>query len=143
MSGKGKAPTGAATSAGAGVEPGQASRQAVNSENKFITAAAGRQMKVADYLGHDRETARTGRELCAALGMDHRTLRQRIERERRAGALIVADNISGYWLTDDPAEAQRFARSMGHRAREILRTAQAIERSAGLIRECEGQVVIE
>ena len=55
-----------------------------------------------------------------------------IEQERRAGALIVADNKSGYWVTDDPAEAQRFARSMKHRAKEILRTARAIERGAGL-----------
>ena len=65
-------------------------------------------------------------------GLDHRTIRAQIEQERRAGALIVADNKSGYWVTDDPAEAQRFARSMKHRAKEILRTARAIERGAGL-----------
>ena len=35
-------------------------------------------------------------------------------------------------MTDDPAEAQRFARSMQHRAREILRTARAIEEAAGI-----------
>lgn len=84
------------------------------------------QPAIADFLGRSRETARTGRELCAALDMDSRTLRQRIEAERRAGALIVADNASGYWITDDPGEAQRFARSMQHRAR-------AIERAAGLL----------
>lgn len=95
------------------------------------TASPG-QLSIADCLGRDRETARTARELCAALNIDNRTLRQRIEAERRAGALIVADNASGYWVTDDPAEAQVFARSMQHRAREILRTARAIERAAGL-----------
>ena len=96
------------------------------------TAAAGRQIKISDYLGHSQESAVTGRELCALTGLDHRTIRAQIEQERRAGALIVADNKSGYWVTDDPAEAQRFTRSMKHRAKEILRTARAIERGAGL-----------
>ena len=106
----------------------------------LTTTAAGRQIKIADYLGHSQESAVTGRELCAVTGrelcaltgLDHRTIRAQIEQERRAGALIVADNKSGYWVTDDPAEAQRFARSMKHRAKEILRTARAIERGAGL-----------
>ena len=49
-----------------------------------------------------------------------------------AGALIVSNNKDGYYLTNDPAEAQRFARSMQHRAREILRTARAIEEAAGV-----------
>lgn len=90
------------------------------------------QLSIAEFLGHSREAARTGRELCAALDVDSRTLRQRIEAERRAGALIVADNASGYWVTTDPAEAQAFARSMRHRAHEIIQTARAIERGAGL-----------
>ena len=94
--------------------------------------AAPGQLSIADFLGHSRETARTSRELCAALDVDSRTLRQRIEAERRAGALIVADNASGYWVTTDPAEAQAFARSMRHRAHEIIQTARAIERGAGL-----------
>lgn len=96
------------------------------------TAAAGRQIKIADCLGRSRESAITGRELCALTGLDHRTVRAQIEKERRSGALIVADNQNGYWLTDDPAEAQRFARSMQHRARQIVLTAQAIEEAAGL-----------
>lgn len=96
------------------------------------TAKAHRQTKIADYLGHSRESAITGRELCALTGLDHRTIRVQIERERRSGALIVADCQHGYWVTSDPAEAQRFAHSMRHRASEILRTARAIEGAAGL-----------
>ena len=65
-------------------------------------------------------------------GLDGREVRRQIERERRAGALIVSNNKDGYYLTNDPAEAQRFARSMQHRAREILRTARAIEEAAGV-----------
>lgn len=106
--------------------------EATISCNHSTTAAADRQIKISDYLGHSQESAVTGRELCALTGLDHRTIRAQIEQERRAGALIVADNKSGYWVTDDPAEAQRFARSMKHRAKEILRTAQAIERGVAL-----------
>ena len=130
MNTKEKAPTSAATLTGAAAET-TACRASIPMFD-CTTAAAGRQIKIADYLGHSQESAVTGRELCALTGLDHRTIRAQIEQERRAGALIVADNKSGYWVTDDPAEAQRFARSMKHRAKEILRTARAIERGAGL-----------
>ena len=130
MTKKEKAPTSAATLTGAAAET-TACRASIPMFD-CTTAAAGRQIKIADYLGHSRESAITGRELCALTRLDHRTVRAQIEQERRAGALIVADNKSGYWVTDDPAEAQRFARSMKHRAKEILRTARAIERGAGL-----------
>ena len=65
----------------------------------LTTTAAGRQIKISDYLGHSQESAVTGRELCALTGLDHRTIRAQIEQERRAGALIVADNKSGYWVS--------------------------------------------
>ena len=125
-----KALTGAATSARAGAEKaaGNTSIPVCN----YTPDAAHSQPSIADYLGRDRESARKGRELCAALHLDSRTLRQRIELERRNGAAIVADNRSGYWLTDDPAEAQAFVRSMRRRAHEILKTAQAVEQSMGL-----------
>ncbi|NCE63569.1 hypothetical protein D1159_03000 [Pseudoflavonifractor sp. 524-17] len=72
------------------------------------------------------------RHLESLTNLPGREVRRQIERERRAGALIISDNQHGYFLTDDPAEAQRFARSMQHRAREILRTARAIEKGAGI-----------
>lgn len=100
--------------------------------SQYNTDTGHGQPSIADYLGHDRGSARKGRDLCAMLHTDSRTLRQRIEVERRNGAAIVADNRSGYWLTDDPAEAQAFVRSMRRRAHEILKTAQAVEKSMGL-----------
>ena len=131
MSTNEKVPTSAATLIGT-AETAAFSGAAISSCNHSTTAAAGRQTKIADYLGHSREGAKTGRELCALTGLDHRTVRAQIEQERRAGVLIVADNKSGYWLASNPAEAQRFARSMKHRATEILRTARAIEEAAGV-----------
>lgn len=77
------------------------------------------------------ENGVTLRHLEKLTDLPGREIRRQIERERRAGALIISDNQHGYYLTDDPAEAQRFARSMQHRAREILRTARAIEGGSG------------
>ncbi len=89
-------------------------------------------MRVADLLPHGAENGVNLRYLEKMTGLDGREVRRQIERERRAGELIISDNRNGYYLTDDPAEAQRFARSMQHRAREILRTARAIEEAAGI-----------
>lgn len=90
------------------------------------------QAKIADLLLPGRVNAITRRDLEAITGLDGRTIRLMIERERRRGTLILSDNHHGYFLADDPAEAQQFARSMRHRAGEILRTARAIEGAAGL-----------
>lgn len=89
-------------------------------------------MRIADLLSHGPENGVTLRHLEKLTDLPGREVRRQIERERRAGALILSDNKSGYFLSADPAEAQRFARSMKHRAREILRTARAIEGAAGL-----------
>lgn len=87
-------------------------------------------MRIADLLPYGEESGVTLRHLEKLTGLDGREVRRQIERERRAGTLIISNNKNGYYLTDDPAEAQRFARSMRHRAREILRTARAIEGAA-------------
>lgn len=114
-------------------EPGQASRRGHASIANFNTAAPpGQAVHIADFLSYGPENGQTITDLERLTGCQSREIRKQIERERRAGALIISDNQHGYFLTDDPAEAQRFARSMQHRAREILRTARAIEGAAGL-----------
>ena len=87
---------------------------------------------VADYLGYGQAAAVPLAQLVNMTGQDGRTIRLAIERERRAGVPIVSDNQRGYWLANDPTEIQQFSRSMRHRAGEILTTAAAIERAAGL-----------
>lgn len=89
-------------------------------------------MRVADLLSHGSENGVTLRHLEKMTGLSGREVRREIERERRSGELIISDNKHGYFLTDDPAEAQRFARSMRRRAAEITRTARAIEEAAGV-----------
>ena len=59
-------------------------------------------------------------------------MRRTIERERRSGVPILADNATGYYLPADELERAACVRSMWHRAGEILRTAQAIEEAEGL-----------
>lgn len=103
---------------------------AVISCNHSITDGAERQPGfIAGPLLYGPENGLTLKDLVL---WPERAIRREIEVERRAGALIVSDNRSGFFLTDDPAVAQWFVRSMQHRAREILRTARAIEEAAGI-----------
>lgn len=112
---------------GRAVETGSASRADTTSKPQFTPNGPGGQRKIADLLSHGRENAIPRRELEKLTGLDGRTVRLMIERERREGRPILADNAAGYYL---PAtEHKRAARvySMRHRAVEILETAKAIE----------------
>lgn len=99
-----------------------------NSRQNHTTPGRRGQWKISDLLSCGRENAISCRELERLTGLDGRTVRLMIERERRKGAPILADNTTGYYLP--PAtEHERTAcvRSMRHRAAEIMRTAEAIE----------------
>jgi hypothetical protein len=63
---------------------------------------------------------------------DGRTIRLMIQRERLEGIPICADNLTGYFLPSTEDEKTACVRSMRHRAGEIMRTAQAIERGVAL-----------
>ena len=98
-----------------------------NSRNKHITQGPSGQRKVADLLSHGRENAIPRRELEKLTGLDGRTVRLMIERERREGRPILADNATGYYLPATEHERAACVRSMRHRAGEIMKSAQAIE----------------
>lgn len=107
--------------------------QATTSTSHDTTSTlSGQGLYIADLLPHSADHGLHLSDLTRLTDLSERDVRRQIEIERRSGALIVSDNRRGYWLADDVTEAQRFARSMRHRAREILRTARAIERGAGL-----------
>ena len=131
MSVKGKARPGEATPKRA-AETGTACETVSSSDFHITTAAAVRQIRIADLLPHGAENGVNLHHLEKMTGLDGREVRRQIERERRAGALIISDNQHGYYLTDDPAEAQRFAQSMRRRAGQIIKTARAVEEVAGL-----------
>ena len=98
-------------------------RTSSNSRNKHITQAPGGQWGIADLLLPGRENAIPRREL------DGRTVRLMIERERREGSPILADNATGYYLPATEHERAACVRSMRHRAGEIMKSAQAIEQA--------------
>lgn len=88
-------------------------------------------MRIADLLPHGAENGINLHHLEKITGLSGREVRREIERERRAGEMIISDNRNGYYLTDDPAEVRRFAWSMKCRAYQIIKTAQAVETAAG------------
>ena len=130
MNTKEKAPTSAATLAEAAAET-TVCRASIPIFD-CTTAAEGRQRKVSDFLSHGRENAVPLRHLKKMMETDGRTVRLMIQQERLSGMPICADNLPGYYLPATEEEKSACVRSMRHRAGEIMRTARAIERGAGI-----------
>ncbi|SFO94465.1 hypothetical protein SAMN05216343_10172 [Oscillibacter sp. PC13] len=86
---------------------------------------------ISRLLSHGRENAIPLRHLTAMTKLDGRAVRAMIAAERLAGVPILADNSTGYYLPGDDAEKVQFIRSMKHRAKEIERAAEAIEKAKG------------
>lgn len=67
-------------------------------------------------------------ELCALLGVDDRTLRHMVQRERKAGVQILSSvERAGYYKPENSEETIRFVKSMRSRAAETLAVADAVE----------------
>ena len=98
------------------------------SHQKHTTQGPGGQRKIADLLSYGQENAIPRRHLEKLTGLDGRTVRLMIERERHEGVPILADNVTGYYLPATEHERAACVRSMRHRAAQIMRTARAIER---------------
>ena len=86
---------------------------------------------ISRLLSHGRENAVPLRHLTAMTKLDGRTVRAMIAEERLAGVPILADNSTGYFLPASEDEKAQFIRSMKHRAKEIERAAEAIEKAKG------------
>ena len=83
---------------------------------------------VFELLGTGAENAKSSRELCGLLGINHRVLTQAIEAERRAGQPICASCDStnpGYFLAATRAEMEKYCSRLRHRAGEIFKTRKA------------------
>ena len=128
MSRKKKARPDAATSRRAGQEKQQTRS---NSHHKHTTQGPGGQRKIADLLSYGQENAIPRRHLEKLTGLDGRTVRLMIERERHEWVPILADNVTGYYLPATEHERAACVRSMRHRAGEIMKSARAIERAEG------------
>lgn len=90
------------------------------------------QRKISALLGCGQAAAVPLQQIIAWTGIDGRTVRLMIEQERRSGTPILSDCRRGYYLAADKQETAQFVESMRRRAHEILTTASAVERAAGL-----------
>lgn len=110
------------------VENGTASQTSHASTKNDTTDGAGRQLfRVSDLLLHGQGNALPMRHLKELTGLDSRVIRRQIEAERRQGVPILSDNVHGYFLPGNPSERDRCVKSLRRRAKEIERTAAAIE----------------
>ena len=91
------------------------------------TTATQKKLLISDLLHGGSENGVTLTELVQLTGEDERSIRRRIQRERKAGTLILSDNQSGYFLPTTEDEVKRFIRSMSRRAREISAVARVAE----------------
>lgn len=103
----------AGDTAGRVVETGSASRADTTSNHDSTTSIPRAQAKIADLLLPGRENAIPRRELEKLTGLDGRTVRLMIERERREGRPILADNAI-------PATEHERAACVRHRAAEAI-----------------------
>lgn len=94
---------------------------------------------VVDLLHQGRGNGLTLHDLVRITGIDEREIRRKIHAERKTGQLIMADCKNGYFLPENLQDIQQFARSMAHRASEILAVARAAEKAAA---EAEGQISV-
>lgn len=99
------------------------------STEQFITRERVRQPGIIErLLSPGAENALPLRHLVKLTGLPARQVRQLIQAERLRGAQILADNQNGYFLPGSPRDVGEFARSMRHRAEEIIRAANAVQR---------------
>ena len=100
---------------------------------------AGRKIPQDDYttgtgpisrlLMHGAENGLHLSDLITFTDRTEREVRMMIHSERRRGIPILSNNRNGYFLPSSGDETEQFIRSMRHRAREIERAADAIEKS--------------
>lgn len=86
---------------------------------------------VYDALQYGRENAIPSHALAQSLGFRSvRDLQKAVEAERAAGAVILSDTHGGgYYLSNDPAELQRFTRTLYARARNTMKAAESAQRA--------------
>lgn len=101
---------------------------ATTSATQHITRERVRQPGIIErLLSPGAENALPLRHLVKLTGLPARQVRQLIQAERLHGTPILADNHSGYFLPGTPRDVEEFARSMRHRAEEIIRAANAVQ----------------
>lgn len=129
-------PVTAITERAAAAAPGGA---ASSCDFEYTAKVTPRQVGIAGLLRPGSENGIRLSELVRLTGEDERSVRRRIQGERKAGKLILSDSLSGYFLPASADDVRRFARSMSRRAREISAIALIAE---DVLAQAEGQEVV-
>ena len=86
--------------------------------------------EIMDILPEGKNNAISAEALTRILQLrSKRELQKRIERERKAGALILSSTTGGYYTSHNRAEIQEFVRTLESRAKHTflaLRTARRV-----------------
>ena len=103
----------------------------MSNEKESVPVSSGtltqKKILIFDLLHEGSENGMTLKELVQLTGEDERSIRRRIQAERKAGKLILADCKNGYFLPTSTLDIQRFIRSMSRRSREIAAISHAAE----------------
>lgn len=96
---------------------------------------------IEELLKHGEKNAISTPELCRILGIkDTRSLRHLVERERKAGSVILSSCRGGYFLPEDRREIERFIRTEQKKAISTLSSLKSARRYLREIEaECGGQ----
>lgn len=115
--------------------PGFADTPKPRDDSTIPTAKKQPKPEIAWLIGVGAQNATTLSQLAKLTGMNRRDVRRAIQRDRTAGFPICADCKNGYFMPSSAEEKRRCVSSMRRRAKEVYKTAIAIER--GRVRDAE------
>lgn len=83
---------------------------------------------VTEFISTGEENAISLVELCRITGLENRTLRAAIERERQNGA-VICSSVNGYSYPETRSELQEYVHRERARSRSITRSLRGAERT--------------
>lgn len=83
---------------------------------------------VTEFISTGEENAISLAELCRITGMENRTLRAAIEKERQNGA-VICSSVNGYFFPETRSELQKYVHREQARSCSITRSLRAAERT--------------
>lgn len=122
----------------AGQAAGLYDRAGQQSHEQYSTERTGKASCIYDLLPVGSENAISRRQLMQITGLEDRKLRRKIEKERRAGALILsssADMGGGYFRPANAEELRRWIAMMEAHANSIATMLRAVKTGVAMEEE--------
>ena len=87
-------------------------------------------LRIEAYLLRGHPNALSNEHLQNVTGLGSRQVTQAVQDARRRGVPVLSSSHpGGYYIAATEEEKERFLRSMGHRAKEIIATLRCLERT--------------